>query len=148
MSERWQSLIDRQINQMRQDGDLDNLPGAGKPLNLNDDLHTPEHLRAAYRIMKNANVVPDWMVAAQELDAKRAQLLDDIQRAARAYASSQNIQLSGERAWQRAQKFFREGAAAYNKQVLNYNLKAPPGISHKSLIDVEREMARAGSNSQ
>ncbi len=147
MTDRWQSLIDRQLEQAEKDGEFANLPGAGKPLNLNDDLYTPEHLRAAYRIMKNANVVPDWMTASKELDEKRDQLLGDLQRAAKAYASSQNLQLSGERAWKRAQKHFREGAQAYNKQVLNYNLKAPPGVSHKAPLDVEREMGRVGDNS-
>ena len=31
-------------------GELANLPGAGKPLDLDDDPLVPEHLRAAYRI--------------------------------------------------------------------------------------------------
>ena len=39
-------------------GELDNLPGAGRPLNLDDDALIPEELRLAYRILKNAGYVP------------------------------------------------------------------------------------------
>jgi hypothetical protein len=39
-------------------GELDNLPGAGRPLNLDDDALIPEELRLACRILKNAGYVP------------------------------------------------------------------------------------------
>jgi hypothetical protein len=37
-------------------GDLDNLPGAGRPLELDDDALIPEDLRIAVRILKNAGL--------------------------------------------------------------------------------------------
>ncbi len=46
-------------------GDLEHLPGAGEPLDLDDDRLVPEELRMAYRILKNAGFVPP------ELDARR-----------------------------------------------------------------------------
>ncbi len=39
-------------------GELDDLPGAGRPLDLDDDPMVPEDLRLAYRILKNAGLVP------------------------------------------------------------------------------------------
>lgn len=39
-------------------GELDNLPGAGRPLDLGDDALIPEDLRMVYRILKNAGFVP------------------------------------------------------------------------------------------
>jgi hypothetical protein len=39
-------------------GELENLPGAGRPLDLGDDALIPEDLRMAYRILKNAGFVP------------------------------------------------------------------------------------------
>ncbi len=39
-------------------GAFDDLPGAGKPLDLNDDKLVPEDVRMAYRILKNAGFVP------------------------------------------------------------------------------------------
>jgi len=47
-------------------GELANLPGAGRPLDLDDDPLVPEHLRAAYRILKNAGFVPPELAERRE----------------------------------------------------------------------------------
>ena len=39
-------------------GAFDDLPGAGKPLDLDDDRLVPEDVRIAYRILRNAGFVP------------------------------------------------------------------------------------------
>ena len=39
-------------------GELDNLPGQGKPLVLDDDSGIPPELRAGYRILKNSGYLP------------------------------------------------------------------------------------------
>src|SRR5215472_13545806 len=39
-------------------GDFENLSGAGKPLNLEEYFSTPEDLRMAFSILKNANCAP------------------------------------------------------------------------------------------
>lgn len=49
---------------------FDNLPGAGKPLELEDDSHIPEDLRMAYKLLKNAGYVPE-----EVQDRKEAQSL-------------------------------------------------------------------------
>jgi hypothetical protein len=48
-------------------GELDNLPGAGRPLDLDDDALTPEELRLAYRILKNAGHVPPELETLNEI---------------------------------------------------------------------------------
>ncbi|WP_350019875.1 DnaJ family domain-containing protein [Priestia flexa] len=52
-------IAEEKIKQAINDGDFDNLPGAGKPLELEDLSHIPEELRQAYRMMKNAGMVSD-----------------------------------------------------------------------------------------
>ena len=37
---------------------MDNLPGKGQPLELEDDSQIPEELRLAYKILKNADCLP------------------------------------------------------------------------------------------
>lgn len=54
----FDSIAERKIAEAIAAGELDNLPGAGRPLELDDDSHVPEDLRAAYRILKNAGCVP------------------------------------------------------------------------------------------
>jgi hypothetical protein len=51
-------LAERKIAEAVSRGELDDLPGAGRPLELDDDASVPEDLRVAYRILKNAGFVP------------------------------------------------------------------------------------------
>ena len=63
------SLIAEQRNREAcERGEFDRLPGAGKPLELEDDSHIPEDLRMAYKLLKNAGYVPE-----EVLDRKEAQ---------------------------------------------------------------------------
>jgi hypothetical protein len=51
-------LAERKIEEAIARGEFDGLPGAGRPLELEDDPLVPEELRAAYRILKNAGYLP------------------------------------------------------------------------------------------
>lgn len=51
-------LAEASIEEAIEKGALDNLPGAGEPLSLDDDSMVPENLRAAYRILKNSGHLP------------------------------------------------------------------------------------------
>ena len=52
-------IAERRIEEAIANGELDDLPGAGKPLALDDDALIPEDLRMAYRILKNAGYAPE-----------------------------------------------------------------------------------------
>jgi hypothetical protein len=54
----FELLAERKIEEAVSRGELDDLPGQGAPLELDDDRLIPEDLRAAYRILKNAGFVP------------------------------------------------------------------------------------------
>ena len=58
-------LAEEKIRDAIEAGAFDNLPGAGKPLALDDDRLVPEDLRVAYRILKNAGLVP------REIEARK-----------------------------------------------------------------------------
>ena len=50
-------LAERKIEEAIERGEFDDLPGAGRPLDLDDlDPLLPEELRMAYRILKNAGM--------------------------------------------------------------------------------------------
>jgi hypothetical protein len=53
-------LAEEKIQEALRRGELDHLPGVGKPIPDEDDLAlVPPDLRMAYRIMKNAGYVPE-----------------------------------------------------------------------------------------
>ena len=53
------------------EGAFDDLPGAGKPLALDDDTLVPEDLRVAYRILKNAGFLPPEVESRRETRRRR-----------------------------------------------------------------------------
>lgn len=60
-------LADAHIDAAAERGEFDNLPGAGKPLDLDDDRGVPPELRAGYRLLKNAGFVPPELEARREI---------------------------------------------------------------------------------
>ena len=61
------AIAEQRIRSAQKEGVFENLPGAGTPLNLDDDLLVPEELRAAYRILKNSGFAPAEVDALREL---------------------------------------------------------------------------------
>jgi hypothetical protein len=53
-----QRVVEEKIREAQEAGAFDNLPGAGKPLQLEDLSWVPEDLRVAYKILMNAHVLP------------------------------------------------------------------------------------------
>lgn len=127
------ALIDEQIQDAMRKGQFANLPGTGKPLRLEDDSHVPETMRMANKLMRDNDLVPEWMMQGKELDAARDQLLRDIQRMAQRETSSAV-----------AVESLRAGVKRYNSRVLSYNLKVPKGVAHKRHLDFEQELRRLG----
>ena len=70
------ALVERRIQAAIARGELDNLPGAGRPLALDDDPLVPEELRVAYRLLKNAGYVPPELQQVSQVN----QLLGAISR--------------------------------------------------------------------
>jgi hypothetical protein len=60
-------IAERKIAEALANGELDHLPGEGRPLDLDDDALVPEELRLAYRILKNAGFVPPEVHALNEI---------------------------------------------------------------------------------
>ncbi len=70
-------LVENRITEAIARGEFDNLPGAGKPLDLDDDLLVPEEERIAFRILKNAGCVPPEVERFAEAERLLATVDDD-----------------------------------------------------------------------
>jgi hypothetical protein len=60
-------IAEDRIRQAQEEGVFDNLPGKGKPLQLEDDALVPEDLRLSYKILKNSNCLPIEMELRKEI---------------------------------------------------------------------------------
>lgn len=60
--------VDEKIKEAIATGAFDNLPGKGKPLDLDAYFATPEHLRMSYSILKNADIIPEEMELLKQIE--------------------------------------------------------------------------------
>jgi hypothetical protein len=60
-------VAERRIRGAMAQGHFENLPGAGRPLNLEDYFSTPEEVRMAYSILKSANCAPAEVEVLKEV---------------------------------------------------------------------------------
>ncbi|WP_018951481.1 MULTISPECIES: DUF1992 domain-containing protein [unclassified Thioalkalivibrio] len=68
-------------------GEFDDLRGAGRPLELDDDSAVPQELRMAFRVMKNAGYVPEAVQLRGEIASTEALLQAADDEAARQQAA-------------------------------------------------------------
>ncbi len=61
------SIAEEKIRQAIRNGDLDNIPGKGKPLQLEDLSMVPPELRMSYKILKNAGMIPAEMELQKDI---------------------------------------------------------------------------------
>ena len=54
----FEHVVEEKIRQALSEGAFDNLPGAGKPLKLEDNSGSPPDLRLAYKLLKDAHCLP------------------------------------------------------------------------------------------
>jgi Domain of unknown function (DUF1992) len=69
------TLAEARIREAIARGDLNDLPGSGKRLELENLSQVPEDLRAGYLLLKNAGVLPEEMQVRKEMVTLEA-LLD------------------------------------------------------------------------
>jgi hypothetical protein len=63
----FDKIVEERIKNAQKKGDFNNLPGSGKPLDLDDNSCVPEDLRLAYKILKNADFVPPEIEIKNEI---------------------------------------------------------------------------------
>jgi hypothetical protein len=69
-----EKFIEDQISKAMARGEFDNLPGRGKPLDLDWYFRLPEDLRLAYSMLKEGNFVPEEAQLLKEIQELKQQL--------------------------------------------------------------------------
>ena len=62
-------LAEQKITEAIERGELDDLPGKGKPLELDGDAMVPEELRAGFRLLKNAGYLPAELQLRKDIES-------------------------------------------------------------------------------
>jgi hypothetical protein len=65
--EAFDKIAEKKIREAMDNGEFDDLPGKGKPLELEDDRHLPQDIRLAHKILKNADCLPPELELRKEI---------------------------------------------------------------------------------
>jgi hypothetical protein len=137
MDDKWQWYIDRALKNI---GDDPEIAGKGKPLKLDDQAGVPDEFRSAFKIMKENDLAPDWVMAGKELDVQHDKIIKQLKTRYNDYqydlsrAQTESVRLNVERVWDAQKQKIQELIDAYNDKTLTYNLKVPIGIPHRHLL--------------
>lgn len=137
--------IEEIIRRAIQEGKFDDLPGKGKPLQLDDNPHEDPEWRAAHHILKSAGFTLPWIEALRQIE-------NDLESArvsfAQAWAWRQETPVKDsefqlvESEWTRSVQRFKEQIATINHQIRSFNLEVPAERFQLPMIDSEREIEK------
>ena len=140
----WESLIDQKIREAMEQGEFDDLPGKGKPVDTSVNPFEDPELRLAHRMLRNAGFAPSWIEERKDIDAE---LENARHQLSRAWTVLQNAlgtgnERSARQRWEKALTSFRAQARELNQRIVKWNLKVPAAGFQRSLIDIEKELSR------
>jgi DnaJ family protein C protein 28 len=145
---RWESLIDQKIREAMEQGEFDDLPGKGKPVDTSENPFEDPELRLAHRILRNAGFAPSWIEERKDIEAgleiARNQLSKAWMILKRAQGSENEKGADGR--WDKALNSFTQQVADLNGRIILWNLKVPASGFQRTLIDVEQEIERIRSS--
>ncbi|MBK8987272.1 MAG: DUF1992 domain-containing protein [Chloroflexi bacterium] len=144
------NLIDDLIEDGRQQGLFDNLPGKGKPLDLNQN-HYAGSQQLANSLLKDNQMSPAWLMQRNALQEKiqnfRQKLGRVWQRYEREYhyAQDDGIRSGLIIGWDNEVRKLEAEAVELNKAVESYNLKRPLENLEIYKLRLDEEISRAGA---
>lgn len=132
----WQGLVEQRIQEGIERGMFDNLPGMGKPLDLDDDRFVPEEYKMAFRMLRSTDLTPLWIDINKEIraDIERLDRFRDWIHSRRGAISAVELQ--------HRRNEYGERIASINSKILSHNILAPSSQVHFALLIVDDELAR------
>lgn len=127
-----ETWFDRMIREAQEAGAFDNLPGAGKPLKLEHNPHTPREWWLAFHVLENAGYKPAWI-------EQRASIEAGLESARTACRRSLEC-AEGEAEKQDAIERLRAELEAINKQIDRMNLEVPLPTFQRPRLRIKHEL--------
>lgn len=140
----WESLIDQKIREGMEQGEFDDLPGKGKPLDTSENPFEDPEMRMAHRMLRNAGFAPPWIEERKDIEAEFEQSRHQLGRvwAVLKNALGTGDERSARTRWERALDSFRRQAGELNRRITAWNLKIPAAAFQQRLIEIEKEVDR------
>ncbi len=150
----WESAVEKQIREAMERGEFDHLPGAGKPLDWEENPFTPAEWRLAFKLLKDHNIAPEWIERGKAIRhelAALATLLEQQARWQRERLTQARLlspdQMIAERqhlaeAREKTCATFRRRAQALNKMIDTYNLQVPDVQLQVPRVRIEEQVQK------
>ena len=148
--EEWTDIVSQRIEEAMQRGAFDNLPGRGRPLELQRDPFIPEDRQLANQLLKNNDLVPAWIAERKQVQQEVKKFRDKLRHVlaeletetALAPDAAQRAELK--RIWQVWVEAWKDEVDRLNKRISDQNLRQP--IDHLEIpkIRLDEELDRAG----
>lgn len=144
---RGHDLVGAMIAQAVERGEFDNLEGAGKPLNLEENPLEPAELHMVHKILKDNGYAPYWIELGKEIDAfwpKFSKDVDYFKRYTEIVFSEKRSSAALRHYELKKNDFYtqsRERLMEISKKILDYNLYCPVPQLGRVNFDVDDEMS-------
>lgn len=143
-----EDLVENQIIKAQQEGKFDNLPGAGKPLKLEENPFEPADMRLAFKILKDNDFAPRWIELGKEIDADLERFWAEVDYFRRYTLMMMDLPSDSpafKRYEHKKDNFYYEcrlNLEKISKKILDYNLHCPTYTVGRSNLVIEEEMAK------
>lgn len=133
---RLESLTEKKLREAIENGEFDDLPGKGEPIDLTENPFEDPDLRVVHRLLRNAGFAPAWIEERKDIDAEFETARTKLLRAWTLFRKGGKSPSDSE--WERSVREFRENVAGLNQRIRIYNLKAPAAVFHRGHIDTDK----------
>lgn len=137
------SSIEEHIRRAIEEGKFENLPGAGKPLQLDQDPFEDPEWRLAYHMLRSSGYTLPWIEERGEIQEALEQARETLKRAwvwrdrLPAEPTSRSV---ADQEWRRAVAKFRDQLTEINRRIAAYNLHIPSVHFQLGQLSFEREL--------
>jgi DnaJ family protein C protein 28 len=135
--------VEEIIRRAIEEGKFEELPGKGKPLNLDENPHEDPAWRMAHHMLRNAGFSLPWIETRREIEIDLEAARDFL---ARSRAWRDNALQQGscpdwvEAEWERSLQVFQDQVNELNKRIRSNNLAVPSTRFQRRLIDPKEEL--------
>ncbi len=138
-------VAEEQIRRAMEEGRFDDLPGKGKPLNLDENPFEDPELRLAHKLLKDGGFTLPWIEKRKEIEERLTFAVARLEKAWSRCGGGAPVDANV--VWEQAVAAFRAECGELNKMIFSYNLEAPVQQVQRLAINADKLVQKVCSSS-
>jgi len=135
--------VEEIIRRAMQEGKFDDLPGKGKPLQLDQNPHEDPEWRAAHYILKTGGFSLPWIESRNEIETNLLNARSALTQVWKWRLGDNTDQIEPrliETEWERSVDTFQEQIESINNKIRSFNLEVPNIRFQLPLLNADQEI--------